>query len=86
MISVFLRLRVEKAGGAWCPKQQIEHDVREYIEVDLGVVHTITGIQTQGRYDHGRGQEYTEEYTIEYWRPSLNMWKKYKRWDGKEVS
>ncbi|XP_065225267.1 discoidin domain-containing receptor 2-like isoform X2 [Planococcus citri] len=79
------RLRVERAGGAWCPKQQIESDVREYLEIDLTVVHTITGIQTQGRYDHGRGQEYAEEYSVEYWRPSLNKWKKYKRWDGKEI-
>ncbi|XKL63912.1 hypothetical protein PGB90_006276 [Kerria lacca] len=76
---------MEKAGGAWCPKQQIEHDVREYLQMDLERVHTITGIQTQGRFDHGRGQEYAEEYTIEYLRPNMDSWKKYKRWDGKEI-
>ncbi|KAK7591026.1 hypothetical protein V9T40_002639 [Parthenolecanium corni] len=79
-------LRVEKMGGAWCPKQPIEHDVREFLQIDLETMHMVTGVQTQGRFDHGRGQEYAEEYTIEYWRPNIESWKKYKRWDGKEVS
>ncbi|XP_066156834.1 discoidin domain-containing receptor 2-like isoform X1 [Euwallacea fornicatus] len=79
------RLRVERAGGGWCPKQQIEKGVREYIEIDLGEVHVITGVQTQGRYDRGRGQEYVEEYLLEYWRPGLEEWKEYKRWDGKHI-
>lgn len=80
------RLRVERAGGAWCPKQQVERGVREYLQIDFGTVHMITGVQTQGRYDHGRGQEYAEEYTIEYWRPGMEQWKQYNRWDGKQVS
>ncbi|VEN41262.1 unnamed protein product [Callosobruchus maculatus] len=58
------RLRVERAGGGWCPKKQVESGVREFLQVDLGGVHAVTGVQTQGRYDRGRGQEYTEEYTI----------------------
>ncbi|KAK6628868.1 hypothetical protein RUM43_002685 [Polyplax serrata] len=78
-------LRVEKAGGAWCPKQQVEKGVREYLQIDLNGLHMFTGIQTQGRYDHGRGQEYMEEYTMEYWRPSFDKWKGYHRWDGKQV-
>ncbi|CAH1372606.1 discoidin domain-containing receptor 2-like [Tenebrio molitor] len=79
------RLRVEKAGGGWCPKQQVERGIREYLQVDLGEVHVVTGVQTQGRYDRGRGQEYAEEYTVEYWRPGLNEWKEYKRWDNKQI-
>ncbi|KAK4877698.1 hypothetical protein RN001_010204 [Aquatica leii] len=79
------RLRVEKAGGAWCPKQQVEKGIREYLQVDLEEVYVITGVQTQGRYDRGRGQEYAEEYTLEYWRPGLGDWKEYKRWDGKQI-
>ncbi|XP_071055936.1 discoidin domain-containing receptor 2-like isoform X2 [Onthophagus taurus] len=80
------RLRVEKAGGGWCPKQQVERGIREYIQVDLGSVHVVTGVQTQGRYDRGRGQEYAEEYTVEYWRPEFgDQWKEYKRWDGKQI-
>lgn len=79
-------MRFERAGGAWCPKQPIEQNVREYLQIDLDSVHTITGVQTQGRYGQGRGQEYAEEYTVEYWRPNLDSWRKYRRWDGKEVS
>ncbi|KAL1517293.1 hypothetical protein ABEB36_001075 [Hypothenemus hampei] len=79
------RLRVEKAGGGWCPKQQIEKGIREFIEIDLKQVHVFTGVQTQGRYDRGRGQEYVEEYLLEYWRPGLEDWIEYKRWDGKHV-
>jgi discoidin domain receptor family protein 2 len=80
------RLRVDKTGGAWCPKRQVERGVREYLQVDLGDVYVLTGVETQGRYDRGRGQEYAEEYTIEYWRPGLDEWRQYSRWDGKQVS
>lgn len=82
---ISFRLRVERAGGGWCPKQQVERGIREFLQIDLGSVHMVTGVQTQGRYDRGRGQEYTEEYTLEYWRPDLQEWKEYKRWDGKQV-
>ncbi|XP_011501343.1 PREDICTED: discoidin domain-containing receptor 2-like, partial [Ceratosolen solmsi marchali] len=79
------RLRKEVAGGAWCPKRQIESGVREWLQIDLGDAHVITAIETQGRFDHGRGQEYTEEYTIEYWRPDFQEWRRYKLWNGNEV-
>ncbi|XP_046402897.1 discoidin domain-containing receptor 2-like [Ischnura elegans] len=79
------RLRVERNGGAWCPRQQVERGVREYLEIDLGETRVVTGVQTQGRFDRGRGQEYAEEYTIEYWRPGLPDWKQYSRWDGKQI-
>ncbi|XP_012341133.1 discoidin domain-containing receptor 2 isoform X2 [Apis florea] len=79
------RLRKETAGGAWCPKSQIERGIREWLQVDLPGPHVITGVQSQGRYDHGRGQEYVEEYTLEYRRPGFAEWRRYKRWDNKEV-
>ncbi|XP_014291847.1 discoidin domain-containing receptor 2 [Halyomorpha halys] len=79
------RLRLERAGGAWCPKPQVESGVREYLQVDLRGPHVVTGVQTQGRYDNGRGQEYAEEYTLEYWRPGMPQWKQFKRWDGKQI-
>ncbi|XP_066592503.1 discoidin domain-containing receptor 2-like [Prorops nasuta] len=79
------RLRKETAGGAWCPRKQIESGIREWLQVDLGEPHVITGLQSQGRYDHGRGQEYVEEYTVEYRRPGFSDWRQYKRWDNKEV-
>ena len=80
------RLRIEKTGGAWCPKQQVERGVREWLQIELSRVHVVTGVETQGRYDHGRGQEYAEEYTLEYWRPGLETWREYTRWDGKKVT
>ncbi|KAL0115773.1 hypothetical protein PUN28_010951 [Cardiocondyla obscurior] len=79
------RLRKETAGGAWCPRSQIEKGVREWLQVDLQNAHVITGVQTQGRFDHGRGQEYVEDYTVEYRRPGFARWRRYKRWDNKEV-
>ncbi|KYN01807.1 Discoidin domain-containing receptor 2 [Cyphomyrmex costatus] len=78
-------LRKETAGGAWCPKSQIEKGVREWLQVDLQSTHVVTGVQTQGRYDHGRGQEYVEDYTVEYRRPGFTRWRRYKRWDNNEV-
>lgn len=76
---------MERAGGGWCPKPPVEQGVREWLQVDFGTVHMITGVQTQGRFGHGRGLEYAEEYTLEYWRPGMAEWKPYKRWDGKQV-
>ncbi|XP_053970540.1 discoidin domain-containing receptor tyrosine kinase B-like isoform X1 [Hylaeus volcanicus] len=79
------RLRKERAGGGWCPKSQVERGVREWLQVDLPGPHVITGVQSQGRYDHGRGLEYVEKYTLEYRRPGFTEWRRYKRWDNKEV-
>jgi discoidin domain receptor family protein 2 len=79
------RLKVERAGGGWCPKPPVEQGVREWLQVDFKTVHMITGVQTQGRFGHGRGLEYAEEYTLEYWRPGMAEWKPYKRWDGKQI-
>uniref|UniRef100_A0A8D9E2R6 Discoidin domain-containing receptor 2 n=1 Tax=Cacopsylla melanoneura TaxID=428564 RepID=A0A8D9E2R6_9HEMI len=79
------RLKVEQAGGAWCPKNAVEKDIREFIQIDLGSTHVVTGVQTQGRFDHGRGQEYTEEYILEYWRPGLRDWKQYYGSNGKAI-
>lgn len=78
-------MKAERAGGAWCPKQQIEPGVQEWIQVDFGSVNLVAGAQTQGRYDRGRGQEYAEGYTLQYWRPGFDSWREYARWDGKKV-
>jgi discoidin domain receptor family member 2 len=86
VICSFFRLRSERGGGGWCPKAPVEKGVREFLQVDLGQVHVVSGIETQGRYNRGRGLEYVEEYTIEYWRPGLPEWHTYRTWDLKEVS
>ncbi|XP_046391310.1 discoidin domain-containing receptor 2-like isoform X3 [Ischnura elegans] len=75
------RLRHDKNGGAWCPRSQISKEAHEeYLQVELHTLHVITGAQTQGRFGNGQGQEYAEEYSIEYWRPGLAKWL---RWRGR---
>ena len=41
------RLNHDRHGGAWCPKPAIAEDVKEWLQVDLGAVHVVTGIVTQ---------------------------------------
>eukprot|EP00102_Acyrthosiphon_pisum_P008310 XP_003244755.1 PREDICTED: discoidin domain-containing receptor tyrosine kinase B-like [Acyrthosiphon pisum] len=72
------RIRQEKNGGAWCPKAQISSEVREYLEIDLDEDHLVTWTETQGRWGNGQGQEFTEAFTVEYWRRSIGRWVEYK--------
>ncbi len=48
------RIRTEVMGGAWCPKQQIAHDVYEWLQVDLGDLKLVTLVETQGRFGNGQ--------------------------------
>ncbi|KAK3921753.1 Discoidin domain-containing receptor tyrosine kinase B [Frankliniella fusca] len=75
-------IRQEMNGGAWCPKAQISSEVREYLEVDLQAEHLITRTETQGRFGNGQGQEYAEQFLLEYWRPGLNRWVPYRDHQG----
>ncbi|XP_076386248.1 discoidin domain-containing receptor 2 isoform X1 [Megachile rotundata] len=79
------RLKVENLGGAWCPKNQITQEAREWLEIDLHTVHLITATATQGRFGNGLGVEYAEAYLLEYWRPRLGKWVRYRDIKGKEV-
>ncbi|XP_050301157.1 discoidin domain-containing receptor 2-like [Anthonomus grandis grandis] len=72
------RIRTELNGGAWCPQSPATQDTKEWIEIDLHSVHLITGTETQGRFGNGLGVEYAEEYVIEYFRPRLNKWTRYR--------
>ncbi|KAE8743789.1 hypothetical protein FOCC_FOCC009565 [Frankliniella occidentalis] len=79
------RIRQEMNGGAWCPKAQISSEVREYLEVDLQAEHLVTRTETQGRFGNGQGQEYAEQFLLEYWRPGLNRWVSYRDHGGYKV-
>ncbi|KAL0115805.1 hypothetical protein PUN28_010981 [Cardiocondyla obscurior] len=79
------RLKQENYGGAWCPRQQITAEPREWLEIDLHTVHTITATGTQGRFGNGQGVEYSEAYMLEYWRPKLGKWVRYRNFRGEEV-
>lgn len=46
----------------------------------------ITATGTQGRFGNGQGVEYAEAYMLEYWRPRLNKWIRYRNNLGEEVS
>lgn len=45
----------------------------------------ISAIETQGRWDKGRGLEFPTGYMIEYWRDSLGRWARYRDFKGNEV-
>ncbi|KYM94354.1 Discoidin domain-containing receptor 2, partial [Cyphomyrmex costatus] len=79
------RLKSENLGGAWCPKNQITQEAREWLEIDLHTIHLITATATQGRFGNGVGVEFTEAYLLEYWRPRLGKWVRYRDIKGKEV-
>ncbi|KAF9799250.1 hypothetical protein SFRURICE_006510 [Spodoptera frugiperda] len=79
------RLNQDIKGGAWCPRSQITTESTEWLEIDLHTVHVITGTGTQGRFGNGQGQEYAEAYVIEYWRPKLGKWVRYRTGEGQEI-
>lgn len=79
------RLKSENLGGAWCPKDQITKEAREWLEIDLHSIHLITATATQGRFGNGVGVEYAEAYLLEYWRPRLGKWVRYRDIKGEEV-
>ncbi|XP_011263345.2 epithelial discoidin domain-containing receptor 1 isoform X2 [Camponotus floridanus] len=79
------RLKSENLGGAWCPKDQITKEAREWLEIDLHSIHLITATATQGRFGNGVGVEFAEAYLLEYWRPRLGKWVRYRDIKGEEV-
>ena len=85
ILSYYYRIRVDKNGGAWCPKSLVGKEGMEYLEIDLGQVHTLTATETQGRFGNGQGAEFTEHYMIEYFRPRLNKWVRFRNRESKEV-
>lgn len=82
----YFRLKIDNNGGAWCPKHMVSRNLNEYLQIDLLQMHAITAIKTQGRFGKGQGQEYTEAYVIEYWRPGFSKWERWKNIQNKEVS
>ncbi|XP_050722151.1 discoidin domain-containing receptor 2-like isoform X1 [Eriocheir sinensis] len=80
------RLNKEVQGGAWCPRSMVGADKsKQFLEIDLKRTHVISATESQGRFGNGMGKEYVESYTLEYWRPGINTWYTYKRWDGDKI-
>ena len=67
------RLNNDEGGGAWCPKSFISEEAasHEFLEIDLGSVHQVGGVVTQGRFANGLGQEFAEFFLVQYWRPGM---------------
>lgn len=80
------RLHTDKGGGAWCPKNMVTKEGKEFLEVNLHNPRILTSTQTQGRFGNGHGVEYTEEYFIDYWRPGFNKWVRWRNRRGMHVS
>nr|XP_012232538.1 PREDICTED: discoidin domain-containing receptor 2-like isoform X3 [Linepithema humile] len=79
------RLRQDKGGGAWCPRNMVTKEGKEYLEVNLHSPRLLTSTKTQGRFGNGHGVEYTEEYFVEYWRPGFNKWVRWRNRHGMEL-
>ncbi|XP_050425447.1 discoidin domain-containing receptor 2-like [Adelges cooleyi] len=79
------RVRTEREGGAWCPKEPVTREPKEWLEVNLHAVRVITSVETQGRFGNGQGQEFTEAFLIDYWRPKLGKWVRYRNITGNEI-
>lgn len=62
----------------------VTKEALEYLEVNLHDLHVITGTKTQGRFGNGQGQEYAEEFMLDYWRPGFNKWMRWKSRDKKD--
>jgi len=82
------RIRTETSGGAWCPGKQISTEANEWLQIDLEDYHQISLVESQGRFGNGQGQEYAEEFFLEYQRehhsPS-DPWIRYRNRKGQEI-
>lgn len=47
------RIRKEWQGGAWCPKNILNKNSYEYLQIDLYKLMVITKVETQGRFGNG---------------------------------
>ena len=63
----------------------IGKDGSEWIEIDMGSVHIITATETMGRFGNGQGAEFAENYMLEYFRPRLNKWARYRNIENSEI-
>jgi discoidin domain receptor family protein 2 len=80
------RIRKEVSGGAWCPAQPIGKNSLEYLEIDLGRLQVVTLVETQGRFDNGQGQEFTEQYRLEFQREDGDgSWFRFRNRRGQEI-
>ncbi|XP_015253272.1 PREDICTED: discoidin domain-containing receptor 2 isoform X4 [Cyprinodon variegatus] len=77
------RLDCEEGDGAWCPEITPDH-LQEFLQIDLGSLHFITLVGTQGRHAGGMGNEFTQMYEIRYSRDG-SRWISWRNRLGRQV-
>ncbi|XP_054663422.1 epithelial discoidin domain-containing receptor 1 isoform X2 [Grus americana] len=78
------RLGRSDGDGAWCPAGPVFPEEEEFLEVDLGRLHVVTLVGTQGRHAGGHGREFAHAYRLRYSR-DRHRWLRWRdRW-GAEV-
>ncbi|KAL2084022.1 hypothetical protein ACEWY4_019540 [Coilia grayii] len=78
------RLSTGEGDGAWCPMGAVYPSGSEYLQVDLGSLHFLSLVGTQGRHADGHGREFARSYRLRYSRDG-RQWLTWKdRW-GQEV-
>lgn len=76
----------EEGDGAWCPETTVEPDnLKEFLQIDLNLLHFITLVGTQGRHAGGMGNEFAQMYMIKYSRDG-SRWITWRNRQGKQVS
>ncbi|NXS77305.1 DDR1 protein, partial [Erpornis zantholeuca] len=74
------RLGRSDGDGAWCPAGPVFPAEEEFLEVDLGQLHLVTLVGTQGRHAGGHGREFAHQYRVRYsrdrrrWLPWRDRW------------
>ncbi|KAM6993456.1 epithelial discoidin domain-containing receptor 1-like [Passerculus sandwichensis] len=78
------RLGRSDGDGAWCPAGPVFPAEQEFLEVDLGRLHVVTLVGTQGRHAGGHGREFARQYRLRYSRDRRRWLRWRDRW-GAEV-
>ncbi|XP_035751544.1 epithelial discoidin domain-containing receptor 1 [Egretta garzetta] len=74
------RLGRSDGDGAWCPAGPVFPEEEEFLEVDLGGLHVVTLVGTQGRHAGGHGREFARAYRLRYSR-DRHRWLRWRdRW------
>ena len=64
----------------------IGKEASEWLEINLHEVNIITATESMGRFGNGQGAEFAEAYVLEYYRPRLAKWVRYRDMESKEQS
>ena len=62
----------------------IGKDATEWIEIDLQEVKIGTATETMGRFGNGQSAEFAESYVLEYYRPRLAKWVRYRDMESQQ--